>query len=241
MSVLETDKPVVIDGETVELDWGRVEAQQWTDAPAPSAPLTPLSALTVVRAQMDEYPETPIRDLVTRLLGATERALAEITSSADLKDFHAGMRGIEVLLQGRGAELAEANLLSASRLRVERKIGALLKETVSPGRGNARLPDNVSFDQSSRWQRIAEIPDGNFEYWLQEQISLEQEITTSGALALWHLLQPNPPPMTDDEGRNGDVPPPDDTDYSDEILYVCPGCGAVHKLSEMKVYRAEEG
>ena len=46
----------------------------------------------------------------------------------------------------------------------ERKLGELLKESYQPGRGS--LPDEVSYNQSSRWQQAAELPEEDFEQHL---------------------------------------------------------------------------
>lgn len=81
------------------------------------------------------------------------------------------------------------------KLRAERKAGEILKEEVrEPGERDdhiqmseaptfekPKLPEmGITRDQSSNWQRIADIPEEKFE----EYIQTEKEITTSGAVKL---------------------------------------------------------
>jgi len=66
-----------------------------------------------------------------------------------------------------GAEGA-ARIALDIRLRAERRIGGMLEETVSAGgsivdRRDNGLPGDVTRDQSSKWQRIASLPDDIFE------------------------------------------------------------------------------
>ena len=58
--------------------------------------------------------------------------------------------------------------MSAARLWAERRAGQLLAADPAIHRGGpksrgATLPENVSRSQSSRWQKLAAIPDQTFE------------------------------------------------------------------------------
>ena len=76
------------------------------------------------------------------------------------------------------------------KLRAERRAGELLKETefVHGSRGVGKKVDSkptsslsdmgISYDQSSKWQKIANIPEEKFENYLE----VEKELTTAGAL-----------------------------------------------------------
>lgn len=72
------------------------------------------------------------------------------------------------------------------KLRAERRAGELLKETVKAGNpqlSNAttidKLPElGISRDQSSKWQKIASIPEDKFENFL----SVQKELSTAGVL-----------------------------------------------------------
>ncbi|HEV8713505.1 MAG TPA: hypothetical protein VGX03_11850 [Candidatus Binatia bacterium] len=79
-------------------------------------------------------------------------------------------------LQQRDGSGEAARLAGELKLRAERRLGELLKETVRPGNPQlshdttiGRLPDRVSRDQSSRWQTIAELPDEDFEREIAEK------------------------------------------------------------------------
>jgi len=72
------------------------------------------------------------------------------------------------------------------KLRAERRAGELLKETVKPGNPQLstdttieKLPElGITRDQSSRWQKIASIPEEKFENFL----SVQKELSTAGVL-----------------------------------------------------------
>jgi ParB family chromosome partitioning protein len=78
------------------------------------------------------------------------------------------------------------------KLRAERRAGELLKETPkakgggdvrnhpsNPTRSEKTLSDmGISYDQSSKWQKIANIPEEKFENYLE----VEEELSTAGAL-----------------------------------------------------------
>ena len=76
------------------------------------------------------------------------------------------------------------------KLRAERRAGELLKETefVHGSRGVGKKVDSkptsslsdmgISYDQSSKWQKIANIPEEKFENYLE----VEEELSTAGAL-----------------------------------------------------------
>jgi len=80
------------------------------------------------------------------------------------------------------------------KLRAERKAGELLKEQVRkpeegrPEEGSEALTlidMGIRKDQSSNWQRIADIPEEKFEEYIQK----EKDITTSGAVKLAVKIQ----------------------------------------------------
>ena len=76
------------------------------------------------------------------------------------------------------------------KLRAERRAGELLKETVERGgtganqykelksKGTTLADIGISRDQSSKWQKIANIPEEKFENYLE----VEEELSTNGVL-----------------------------------------------------------
>lgn len=86
------------------------------------------------------------------------------------------------------------------RIRAERKSGELLKETIPHGGGRpAEKPSSdvmvfepppklsdlgITPNQSSTWQRIADIPEDRFEQHIEATKAAGEELTTAGTLRL---------------------------------------------------------
>jgi hypothetical protein len=129
------------------------------------------TTLTVVGAAGDTLvPLEPGDTLVP--LEQVCRRLAQIREVGELKDIRDRVVAVEQYLRKQKCA-SEAVLHAAEiKLRIERRIGELLAETVRAGNpqlshhatiGNGRLPKGVSRDQSSRWQCIAGLPEDTFE------------------------------------------------------------------------------
>jgi N6-adenosine-specific RNA methylase IME4 len=92
-------------------------------------------------------------------------------------------------------------MLSEARLRVERELGAWLSAHVNhTGGGDRRsvspdgtpirdLPEGISRNESSRFQKVAAIPEVQFELWLSLCKDNGREITTKGALKFARTLE----------------------------------------------------
>jgi hypothetical protein len=99
------------------------------------------------------------------------RALAEqITNVGDARDLAARARGAEVWAQRAKLGQEKVDLAIAARMWAERRAGELLKAdpSVKPGRikGTATAPLKalgVTKRESSRWQKLADIPVAEFE------------------------------------------------------------------------------
>ena len=82
------------------------------------------------------------------------------------------------------------NDIAEIKLRAERRAGELLKATVRPGNPQlshhgiiGRLPENITPNQSSRYQRVAALPEPAFEQHIAETRAVDDaELTTSGVL-----------------------------------------------------------
>lgn len=121
-------------------------------------------------------------DLV--LIDRARAALAEARSIPDVLDVRDKAASIENYLRRRsGAEEAARHALEI-RLRAERKVGALLIEAgVGSGRKDATLSSfGVQPQQSSRWQRIAALPEPDFEDELAKP-----EPATAAMLKRWRV------------------------------------------------------
>lgn len=87
--------------------------------------------------------------------------------------------------------LEAQNYAAEIKLRAERRAGELLADIVHPGNPQfshadriGRLPDGITFSQSSRWQRVASVPEPVFEQHITESKSRGRELTTADTLRL---------------------------------------------------------
>src|SRR5690242_3392381 len=121
------------------------------------------------------------------------RAIAEAYEVDEVKDIRDKARAIEVYAQQARNVEAERRACEI-RLRAERKCGALLRQMEkakgAPGNqhtgplerreGSKTLGElGISYDQSSRWQKLADIPDGEFE----AALGAPEHPTTTGLIA----------------------------------------------------------
>lgn len=135
------------------------------------------------------------------LLDRARQALAEaraVPELAELRDQAAAMA--RYLARKCGAEEA-ARHATEIRLRAERRIGEMLAETVQPGgspealsSGSTKLPSTVTRDQSSKWQRIASLPEPVF-----EEALAKPEPTTAALVKLARQLAAQNPSAPEGE------------------------------------------
>ena len=152
------------------------------------------------------------RDLV--LLTNAQRALTEASTIDDVRELRA--RAAAVKTYAQKAQLGKQLVIDAAalRIRAERRLGQMLQKTSlansAPGNqytgsDGKRFPKVVQLKdlgitkrESSRSQRIAEVPGPAFEMYLAECNQTKREPTFAGLL---RLLRPNP--RTD--GRRNNV------------------------------------
>ena len=97
-------------------------------------------------------------------------ALAQAKSVEAVIDIRDKVRAIESYLRRHEGAADAARMALDIRLRAERRLGEMLAETVEHGGSKSRgvtLPEGVERMQSSRWQRIASLPDEVFEQELK--------------------------------------------------------------------------
>ena len=103
------------------------------------------------------------------------RTLAELKTVGEAKDFRDRMQALQAYLKQSGFCLQAQNDAAELKLRAERKIGDLLAETVENHRPAkvshdvTVLPDGISRMQSSRFQRIASVPEKVFVRHIRER------------------------------------------------------------------------
>ena len=125
-------------------------------------------------------------------------ALDLAESPAEAGDVQAMFESLRVLAKKAGLSLEVQNRAAEGKLRAERRAGELLGEVVSRG-GDPKSHDvtlaglGLSKHQSSRWQRIAAIPDAEFEAYVAAAYNEARELTTAGALQLARTLSASRP------------------------------------------------
>ena len=103
--------------------------------------------------------EMQARDLVQ--IDTARRALAEARDVPELAEIRDQALAMEHYLCRRSGAEEAARYAREIRLRAERRIGEMIFPLVT--RGHKSLPDEITRKQSSRWQRIASLPEGYFE------------------------------------------------------------------------------
>jgi 16S rRNA G966 N2-methylase RsmD len=109
--------------------------------------------------------------------------LAAVRSAEEAVEVRRQAHAVEIYLRQHAVARDAALDAAEIRLRAERRAGELLAETVrpggngsnqhgrpeelSPGATNARLPEGITRSQSSRWQRVATLPEADFEQVLE--------------------------------------------------------------------------
>lgn len=198
-------------------------------------------SLDVIAQEIQTAPApNALHNLALNLVNAARRALAQMEAPGEVVELRNRVRALEVYAKRQRATLADSNLISAERLRIERTLGGMLKETARAGNPqfshagrNGKLPEGITWNDSSRWQKLADVEEADFEMWLAECLEKEQEISTAAALGLWsRFVQPEHAP-TDDALPAGapdlDELTDDDDDQVHEIF--CPHCGAAIRLT----------
>lgn len=111
--------------------------------------------------------------------------LAEATSLADVVTIRDQAESIRSYLQVQRDSLAMQNEAAELKLRAERKAGELLAADPNVGKGKSDTLSHLGVErhQSSRWQRIAALPEPTFEGYIASTRG-ERELTTAGALKL---------------------------------------------------------
>ena len=122
------------------------------------------------------------------LLDAARQALERAATVDEVKDIRDKAEALRMYSRQAGFGLEMQNRCAEIKLRAERKAGDLLSHVIHIGRPDAKsitLTDlGVTSVQSSRWQRIAKVPESQFERFITDALERHKEITTAAALKL---------------------------------------------------------
>lgn len=125
--------------------------------------------------------------------------LATATSIQDLKEIHNVAEAVRIMSKKVGKGLKEQNKAAEIKIRSERKLGQMLAE-IELGQGKRtdlvatrdQVKDDrptlkelgISKSDSSRWQKLASIPEPIFDGHIQKVIDAGKELTTVGMVRL---------------------------------------------------------
>ena len=117
--------------------------------------------------------------------------LAEARTVTELTDLRDQVATVADYAKRQKYSLEIQNNAAELKLRIERRLGDMLEEAVTPGKNlpshdvtGATLPEGVSRKQSSRWQQEASIPEAVFESYIAETKAAGAELTSTGVLRL---------------------------------------------------------
>lgn len=132
-----------------------------------------------------------LRDV--RALERVRQQLVAATSVDEVKDIRDKAEAIRLYYKKAGLGLDSMNAAAEVKLRAERRCGELLGETVQHGgdrkskyhEGSLKLDAlGISHNQSSRWQRLAAVPEDEFEQHVLDFKSDGKELTTASVMRL---------------------------------------------------------
>ena len=122
-------------------------------------------------------------------LGQARAILAELRTVNEVKDLRDTAQAVQHYLKQRDGSFDAQQDAAEIKLRAERRLGELLAETVnhngSRGVGSTMLPTipaGIDKHQSHRFQKVASLPDAEFEKHIAETRAAEEELTTAGVM-----------------------------------------------------------
>lgn len=124
--------------------------------------------------------------MVLAKLDTARFALAEAKTVEEVLELRDQAAAMQVYTRQRDYSLECQNDAIEIKLRAERKLGELLKETVEHSGGSkavmssSLLPENVSRTQSSRWQQAAELQEEDFEQHIVDVRAQGETLTSEG-------------------------------------------------------------
>ena len=130
-------------------------------------------------------------------IGIAQKALMEAKTLDDVKDIRDKAEAIRVYTKQRDGSLEAQNDAAELKVRAERKLGEMLRETERHEGGRPKATHDtvsqvsptlsdmgVTGKQSSRWQKVADVPEEKLEEHIASMRESRGEITTNGVLRL---------------------------------------------------------
>lgn len=122
------------------------------------------------------------------LLEQAKALLAQASSVDEVKDVRDRAEALRMYAKQAGLGLDMQNQAAEVKLRAERRAGELLTEMPKNPGGRSTADTlsavGIAHHESSRWQRIASLPEAAFESYIELALESRREVTTAGALKL---------------------------------------------------------
>lgn len=132
-------------------------------------------------------------------LDRARTAIIQAKSLQEVKEIRDQAEALRVYARQAKDSLEIQNYCAEIKLRAERRAGEMLAENVEHKGGRPKKPSHdvrvlkdagISWNESSRWQRVASVPEAKFEEHVAETKDAKKELTTNGVLKLATRLKP---------------------------------------------------
>lgn len=132
-------------------------------------------------------------------LGNAQRALAAASTLEDVLSIRDQAEALRVYVKAAGEGFEAANAAAEFKLNAERKAGGMLKamEKAKENQHTKKVRPTtmvgctlkdlgITYNQSSRWQAEAKVPDAKFNAYLEDCKENKKELTQAGLLKIAH-------------------------------------------------------
>jgi hypothetical protein len=139
----------------------------------------------MTRSQAVALPD-PANAAVAAKLNAAYIAIGEASTPTAAADIANQSRILAAAVRASDQSLEVQNEAARLRLTAERRLGALLLETVVAGRNTdgTQLPEGVSRQRSSIAQKLARIDEATWATWIENTLAADQELTQAAAIRM---------------------------------------------------------
>lgn len=129
-------------------------------------------------------------------LDKAKAQIAKIQTIKEAKEHMSKAEALRIYAKKAGLGLVAQNRCAEYKMRIERRAGEILGNTVRPGNPQllhdatiGKLPREINRTQSSRWQWEAKVPETKFEEFVASFTESGKELTTSELLRLAKFLE----------------------------------------------------